>query len=105
MDVQHLGEEAVNGKMADVILASNTPADSFKLFIDRETKYIIKKEFRALGQQGPVDREEFSDDYREVSGVKLAFHTVMIDDGEKAAEVTLNEVTINAEVDESIFEQ
>ena len=37
--------------------------------------------------------------------MKIAFNVVSIDNGEKAAEVTLSEMTINAEVDESIFEQ
>ena len=104
--VQHLGEEDVNGKMADVVLASDTPAGSIKLFIDQESKYIVKKAFQALGQQGsPVQREEFYSDHRDISGVKIAFSITSVDDGEKVAEVTLSEVTINAEVDESIFEQ
>ena len=104
--VQHLGEEDVNGKLADVVLVSDTPAGSIKLFIDQESKYIVKREFQALGQQGePVQREEFPGDYRDIAGVKIAFSVVSIDNGEKAAEVTLSEVTINAEVDESIFEQ
>jgi predicted Zn-dependent peptidase len=104
--VQHLGEEDVNGKMADVILVRDTSAGSIKLFIDQESKYIVKKEFQALGQQGePVQREEFYSDHRDISGVKIAFSIISIDNGEKAAEVTLSDVTVNAEVDESIFEQ
>ena len=104
--VQRLGEADVNGLIADVVLISDTPAGTIKLFIDQESKYIVKKEFQALGQQGaPVQREEFYSDYRDISGVKIAFSVVSIDDGEKVAEVTLSKVTINAEVDESIFEQ
>ena len=49
--VQHLGEEDVNGKMADVILVRDTPAGSIKLFIDQESKYIVKKEFRLWGNR------------------------------------------------------
>ena len=82
------------------------PRGSIKLFIDQESKYIVKKEFQALGQQGePVQREEFYSDHRDISGVKIAFSIISIDNGEKAAEVTLSDVTVNAEVDESIFEQ
>ena len=91
--------------MADVILVSNTPADSLKLFIDQKAKHIIKKEYQALTEQGPVEREEFLDDYREVSGVMIAFHTVLVDNGEQSAEITLNEVVMNVEVDESLFEK
>ena len=41
--VQFLGEEDVKGKMADVILVSDTPADTLKLFIDQETNIFSKK--------------------------------------------------------------
>ena len=51
VSVQYLGAEDVKGKMADVILVSNTPADSLKLFIDQETKHIMKKEYQALTEQ------------------------------------------------------
>ena len=105
VSAQFLGTEDVKGKMADVILISDTPADTLKLFIDQETKYIIKKEYQALTDQGPAEREEFLDDYRDVSGVMIAFHTVMVDNGEQSAEITFSEATINAEVDESLFEQ
>ena len=91
--------------MADVILVSDTPADSLKLFIDQETKYIIKKGYQALTEQGPAEREEFLDDYREVSGVMIAFHTVLVDNGEQSTEITFSEAVINADVDESLFEK
>ena len=103
--VQYVGAEDVNGKMTDVILISNTPGGSIKLFIDQETKHIIKKQFQAFTEQGPADREEFLDDYRDVSGVMVAFHTVLIDNGEKSAEITFSEAIINAEVDEALFEK
>ena len=105
VSAQYLGSEDVKGKMADVILITNTPADALKLFIDQKTKHIVKKEYQALTEQGPVEREEFLDDYREVSGVMIAFHTVLVDNGEQSAEVTFSEAMINAEVDESLFEK
>lgn len=102
---QCLGAEKVNGKITDVILISDTPGGSIKLFINQETKHIIKKQFQALTEQGPADREEFLDDYRDVSGVMVAFHTIVFDNGEKSAEITFSEATINAKVDESLFEK
>ncbi|RKU10248.1 insulinase family protein [Candidatus Poribacteria bacterium] len=105
VSAQYLGSEEVKGKMADVILISDTPADTLKLFVDQETKHIIKKEFQALTEQGPAEREEFLDDYREVSGVMIAFHTVSFDNGEQSAEITFSEAIINAEVAESLFER
>ena len=91
--------------MTDVILVSDTPADTLKLFIDQETKYIVKKEYQTLTEQGPAEREEFLGDYREISGVMIAFHTVSFDNGEQSAEITFSEAMINAEVAESLFEK
>ena len=80
-------------------------ADALKLFIDQETRYIVKKSYQSLGQTGPVETEEFIDDYRDVSGVKIGFHTVVHQSGEPFLEGTLSEATINAEVDESLFQE
>jgi len=105
ISIQYLGTEEVKGKMTDVILVSNASGDSLKVFIDQKTKYIVKKSYRALTEEGPADTEEFIDDYRDVSGVKTAFHVVIHRNGEQYAEITLSELTINAEVDETLFER
>ena len=105
ISVQYLGIEDVKGKMTDVILVGNASGDSLKVFIDGETKYIIKKAYRTIAEEGPVDTEEFIDDYRDVSGVKNGFHIVTNRNGEQYVEITLSELTINAEVDESLFER
>ena len=105
ISAQYLGTEDVNGKSADVIRVTVSDADALKLFIDQETKYIVKKSYQSLGQEGPVETEEFIDDYRDVSGVKIGFHTVVHQNGEPFLEGTLNEAMINAEVDESLFEK
>ena len=78
---------------------------SLKLFIDSETKYIVKRSYQGLSQECPAATGEFVDDYRDVSGVKVEFHTVVHQNGEKFAEGVLSEIIINAEVDESLFEK
>ena len=105
ISAQYLGTEDVNEKSADVIRVTVSDADALKLFVDQETKHIVKKSYQSLGQAGPVDTEEFIDDYREVSGVKIGFHTVVHQNGELFLEGTLSEAIINAEVDDSLFEQ
>jgi len=103
--VQYVGAEDVNGKLTDVILVTQPDGEVLKLFIDQDTKYIIKKAYRAVREEGVVDEEEFTDDYREVAGVKVGYHIVTQRNGEIAADVKFNEIVVNAEVDESIFEQ
>jgi outer membrane lipoprotein-sorting protein len=105
LSFRHLGEEAVEGKTTDVIQVSNaTSGELLRVSIDQETRYIIKKAYKAISAEGrPVNMEEFINDYRDVSGVKYGFHTVVYRNGEQSAEFTLSEVAINAEVDESLF--
>ncbi len=105
VSAQYLGTEDVNGKSADVIRITIFDADALKLFVDQETKYIVKKSYQSLGQAGPVEAEEFIDDYRDISGVKIGFRTVVHQNGEPFLEGTLSEAIINAEVDESLFEK
>jgi LysM repeat protein len=105
ISVQYVGEEDVNGKPADVILIRSPATDSLQLFIDTETKYIVKKSYQSVSEEGPLATEEFVDDYRDVSGVKIGFHVVVHQNGEKFLEGTSSEVIINVEVDESLFEK
>ena len=105
ISAQYLGTEDVNEKSTDVIRVTVSDADALKLFVDQETGYIVKKMYQSLGQEGPVETEEFIDDYRDVSGVKIGFHTVVHQNGELFLEGTLNEAMINAEVDQSLFEK
>ncbi len=105
MSAQYLGTEDVNGKSADVIRITISDANALKLFVDQETKYIVKKSYQSLGQAGPVEAEEFIDDYRDISGVKIGFRTVVHQNGEPFLEGTLSEAIINAEVEESLFEK
>ena len=103
--VQYLGTEDVSGKPADVILIRSPATDSLQLFIDPETKSIVKKSYQSVSEEGPLATEEFVDDYRDVSGVKVGFHVVVYQNGEKFIEGAFSEVIINAEVDESLFEK
>ncbi len=105
LSVQYMGTEEQDGKKLDVILVRNSIGYSVKLFIDPETKSIVKKTYRTLSEEGPVDAEELIDDFRDVSGIRSGFRTVIYRNGKRAAEVTLSEFTINAEVDESLFEK
>ncbi len=102
--VQYLGTEDVNGKLADVI-GVNLFEDALKLFIDPENRYIVKKAYRALAEEGPVDEEEFTDDYREVGGVKMGYHVVTHRNGKPYADITFSEVMVNVAVDASMFEK
>ena len=105
ISAQYIGSEDVNGKSTDVIRITISDTNALKLFVDQETRYIIKKSYQSLGQTGPVDTEEFIHDYRDISGVKIGFHTVVHQNGELFLEGKISEATINADIDESLFQQ
>lgn len=105
VSVQYLCTEDVKGKTADVISVSNTSGYSLKVFVDQKTKYIVKKSYQTMTEQGPASTEEFIEDYRDVSGVKIGFHTVIHRNGKQYGESTFDELAINAEIDESLFKK
>jgi predicted Zn-dependent peptidase len=103
--VQYVGAAEVNGKPADVIRVTQPNGEPLKLFIDPKTRYIVKKEYRIVGEEGPVAEEEFTDDYREVAGVRIGFHITTYRNGELYSEVQVTEAMINTEIDASMFEK
>ena len=45
------------------------------------------------------------DDYRDVDGIKIAYHTVQNVEGQLFSESRVKRVTLNAELDASLFQE
>lgn len=103
LQIQYVGSEDVAGKKAEVIQITPQGASSYKLYLDAETMMPVKNVFDTIGQQGPAKMEQMYSDFRDVSGLKLPFHIVVNQNGEKAQETVVSEITINPKVDDSIF--
>jgi len=89
---QWIGETAVHGKTADIVLMSLANGNTFKVFVDRSTQRVVKQESRGKNLQGaPVVAEIFYGDFRRApNGVHVPHKVTMLHDGEPflSAEIT-----------------
>ena len=103
--VQYTGTEEVMGKPTAIVLVKQPSGEMLKVFISEETHYIVKMEFRETEQGVALNKESVMDDYRDVNGVKIPYHLVQNVEGEQFTETHISSVTINAELDESLFQE
>jgi predicted Zn-dependent peptidase len=103
--IQYAGTEEVMGKPTAIVLAKQPSGEMLRVFISEETHYIVKMEFRETEQGVALNKESLMDDYRDVDGVKIPYHLVQNVEGEQFTETHISSVTINAELDESLFQE
>ena len=58
-----------------------------------------------MAQGVTANRESLMDDYRDVDGVKVAYHVVQNVDGQLFSESRVTGVTLNAELDDTLFQE
>ena len=104
ISIQYAGTEDVLGKPANVLLVKQPSGEMFKLFISEETSYIVKMGYRETEQGVIRNRETFFDDYRDVDGIKIAYHILQNVEGKLFTEGRVNRVKLNEEIDESLFQ-
>lgn len=102
--VQHLGTEDVEGVKTEVLLVTPEDSKSLKLYLDAGTMVPMKLTYQGMGMMGPAKTEEIFSDFRDVSGVRLPFKSVIYQDGKRVQETHISEILINIPVDESRFE-
>ena len=103
--VQYAGTEEVMGNPTTILLAKQPSGEMLRVFISEETHYIVKMEFRETEQGVALNKESLMDDYRDVDGVKIPYHLVQNVEGEQFTETHISSVTLNAELDESLFQE
>ena len=103
--VQYAGTEDVQGKSAHVLLVTQPSGEVLRFFVSEETHLIVKLAFRETAQGVTSNRESLLDDYRDVDGIKVAHHVVQNVDGELFTETWVTGVTLNAKLEESLFQE
>ena len=61
--------------------------------------------FRETEQGVVLNKETLLDDYRDVDGVKVAHHIQQNVEGELFSETRISSVMLNAELDDSLFQE
>ena len=103
--IQYAGTEEVMGKPTAMVLVPQPSGEILRVFISEETHYIVKMAFRETEQGVVLNKETLLDDYRDVDGVKMPHHIQQNVDGELYTETRISSVTLNAELDESLFQE
>ncbi|RKU05864.1 hypothetical protein C6503_26860 [Candidatus Poribacteria bacterium] len=99
--VQYAGTEEVKGIPTEVLLVTQPSGKKLKVFISKETHYIVQFSYE-IGIGGGVENVvAFFEDFRDVDGVKVAHHRAT-KNGEYR-QILITDIELNAEVDETLF--
>ena len=101
--IQHLGQEEIGGKAVDALLITPPGISPFRLYLDAETMFPVKKAGQTVTQQGPTEIETTLSDYRDVGGVKLPFKHTIVQNGQPGGESVTKSIEINPEIPEDAF--
>ena len=101
--IQHLGQEEIDGKAVEALLITPPGITPFRLYLDGETMFPVKKAGQTVTQQGPTEIETTLSDYRDVGGVKLPFKQTIVQNGQPAGESVTQAIEINPEIPEDAF--
>lgn len=104
VEVQHVGPTTYLEKPAMELIVSKGKL-TYRLFLDAAGYLPLGIKYMTVGQQGPAEAEERYEDYRQVSGITMAFKTLGYADGEKASTTEVLSATIDEPVEMTIFEK
>lgn len=104
VQLQALGSRQFAGKPVDAVLMSDAARKiSVKFYLDPQTHLMLGKAYDGDLMGAPGEIEEVYSDYREVNGVRVPFHIVLQQNGQKRGEVKVSEMKINTGVADTLF--
>lgn len=102
VEAASLGQEDLDGKKADALLWKS-PFGDVKLYFDPASHLLVGAHYRSVTPQGASEVDQRWSDFRAVEGRQFPFHNVLLREGEKFADSTIQEVKINPSLDSSLF--
>jgi hypothetical protein len=102
VEAASLGQEDVDGKKADALLWKS-PFGDVKLYFDTASHLLVGAHYRSVTPQGASEVDQRWSDFRAVEGRQFPYHNVVLREGEKFTDSTIQEVKINPSLDSSIF--
>ncbi|MGH9804653.1 MAG: M16 family metallopeptidase [Candidatus Acidiferrales bacterium] len=104
--VQYLETVAVEEQEADVVLVTDESGDAVKLYVERSSGHIVKRQSQGSSPtEGPVEEEILFSDFRPVGALVIPFKQVTLHNGKRAAEAEIQNFEINISVDPALFER
>jgi hypothetical protein len=102
VEAASLGQEDLDGKKAEMLMWKS-PFGDVKLYFDPGSHLLVGAHYRSVTPQGAAEVDQHWSDFRAVEGRQYPFHNVLLRDGEKFADSTIQEVKINPSLDPSLF--
>ena len=96
------GREKVGEASAIVVEAVPSEGEPSKYYFDEKSWLMIRTDSVQEGPQGKMPTENYAEDYREVEGIKVP-HRIRIVNPVYAITITLDEVKVNAAIEEAKF--
>jgi outer membrane lipoprotein-sorting protein len=106
MSFAYKGKETLDGK--EYFLMEQTYPDGLvaTLHVDAKTYLVYKSKAKVMGPMGvDVEVEQFNSDYKKANGFMIAHSIVTFTDGEESQKVTVEEVSINTGLKDSLFKK
>ncbi len=103
--VHYEGEEEIDGSNTKKLRVMRPDSSEIFVFLDAESFLQVKMETEGTNPMtgARVKTETFLMDYRDVDGMMIAFGIKVLMDGEVFQNITMKEVKMNVEVDDTIF--
>ncbi len=89
-------DRTVNYAGDGVLEISAKDGESVRLQVDEKTGVPLKLSYQEAGQQGPAAVDQVYSDWREVSGVRVPFAWTVTQNGQKYADVKVQDYKINS---------
>jgi outer membrane lipoprotein-sorting protein len=99
---QYLGEEDSNGKKT-IAVQWNAADGPIKLLFDPTSHLLVGAHYASVTTQGTTETDQQWSDFRTVDGRQYPYQTVVYRNGAKFSEATIQTVTVNPQVDASVF--
>jgi len=98
-----VGEDSVNGKLADKVVVTSNDGKDQTLFFDKDSHLLTKVNFVSESQMGDVPVNVFVGDYRDVDGLKISFNSKIDVMGQERV-MTVDSLAQNVELPKGIFD-
>ncbi len=95
--VRWVAEESVAGRPCDIIEIAAVGGAPMRLSVDRQTRDVVKRSYRAEAPGGGMAAvEEIISDFRQIDGLRLSFKVRVLRDGKLARESGTRNLKINS---------
>lgn len=106
MSFAYKGKDTLDGKEYFVLEQIYPDGLVATLHLDAKTYLVYKSKAKVMGAMGvEIEAEQFNTDYKKVNGLMIAHSIVTYADGEESQKITVEEVSFNTGLEDSLFKK